>query len=149
MARGYIVEGFNDDAIASDDDLIERREVVEMDVLGGVGPTQSGGIVKVVAGFYGEVVRLQGLVVVYIRRHVVDHGLGPTGIVDLVDDEPTIAATAPTPVEVEEVVVVIAIAHESVAAAIAETGIVDRPTNVELILEHVLPVGERILVAVL
>ena len=49
----------------------------------------------------------------------------------------------------EEVAVVITVANEGVSAAVAEAGIIDGPADFKLFLEHVLPVGERIIIAAL
>ena len=145
----HIVFGIDDFAIASDHDLVDVSQVFKVDVLGRVGPSQRGGIVEVAVRIHLKVLRLHGHIVIDIGRHIVEYGLCPTCIVDFVNHKPTVAAAAPTPVEVEEVVVVVAVANESVSAIVAEARIIYRPANVELVFEHVLPVGERVFVAAL
>ena len=147
--RGHVVFGMNDFAVTGDDHLVDGSQIVQMDVLCGVGPSQGGSIVEVATGADAEVFWLQGHVIVDIGRYIVEHGLGPAGIVDLIDDKPTVATASPAPVEVEEVAVVVAVANKGMTTAVAETRVIDRPANVVGFLQHVLPVDERIIVAAL
>ena len=118
-----------------------------MDVLGRVGPLQGGGIVEVAAGRHSEVGGCHGHVVIHVGRHEVDDGSRPIGVVDFVDNKIAVVGSAPTPVVVEEVVVVVAVAHESMSATFAIARIIDGPSDVELPLEQVLPVGKGIVVS--
>ena len=67
------------------------------------------------------------------------NGLAFVVAIHVVGAVEAIAAAAPAEVEVHEVVVVVAVAHEGVAAVVVGTGIVDGVGAVEFGLQHVNP----------
>ena len=77
--------------------------------------------------------------VVNRSRNEVEHGIGRTRVRCLVDDIPAVGAATPAEVEVEHVVVVVAIANESVATAVLTAAVIHRPAHVELFAHHGLP----------
>ena len=56
--RIHIIFGVNNLTIARHHYLVNGGEVVEMDVLGGIGPGKGGGIVEISTGFNRKVFRL-------------------------------------------------------------------------------------------
>ena len=57
----------------------------------------------------------------------------------IIDEIPTVAAAAPAQIEMEHVVIIVAIAHKSVATSILTTAVIHRPSHVELFAHHSLP----------
>ena len=69
----------------------------------------------------------------------VEHGIGGMRVRRIIDEIPAIGAAAPTQIEVEHIVVIVAITHEGMATIVFTAAIIHRPAHVELLAHHGLP----------
>ena len=128
----------NNDAVALHDDLVERSQRLACHGFGGVDPGEVTDTRHVVVDAHAQVLgRFRHAVIDIVRDEIVDNGLA-SRIVEMlaVDEEVAVGRTAPAPVEIEEVVVVIAVANECMTALSALSGIVKRNMLVDVRLQQ-------------
>ena len=139
--RGDIVGGENHLAVTGDNDLVDGSEVGVAQVLGGVLPAQRGRKCVVSSRGHGEVLGSLGRIAIDIIRHEVEHAFGIIRVFDVFNQEVVVVGATPTPVEVEHVIVVIAVADKGMAILSTGrvTGVQNRPSHIERFLQEVHP----------
>ena len=106
---------------------------------GWIRPTEVYFQIGVGSGNCREIGRQGRRLVVDPSRDEVEHGIGGMRVRRIIDKIPAIRATAPAQIEVEHIVVVVAIANESMATIIFTAAVIHWPAHVELLAYHGLP----------
>ena len=138
-SRHKVSQSLNNLIVAKHHHLIDGSKIGPIQGCSGIRPYETSFEFGIRYGSDGEIGGSRRSAVIHWSGNKIEHGIGRIGIRSLVDDIPAVAAPAPTEVEVEHVVVIVAVAHESMATAIVASAIIHRPSHIELLAYHGLP----------
>ena len=113
----HVLNLLNDKTVALDNNLVDGGQGLPCHGFGGIGPTEVPDARHIAVDAHAEVFGCLGhLVVDIVGNEVVNDGLAACVVEMLaINEDESIRGTAPTPVEVEKVVGIVAVANESVA----------------------------------
>ena len=136
--RHDIGEFLNDNAVALHDNLVERSQRLACHGFGRIGPGEVADTRDIVVDAHAQVFgSFRHGVIDIIRDEIVDDSL-TSRIVEMlaIDEEIAVGRATPTPVEIEEAIVVVAVANESMTALAALARIIHRDMLVNVRLQQ-------------